>query len=258
MKNLYNANGMPFWDEEEVMRRREIRDFLDSRMRRVYAQINPAIRVFECEAPTIMPLANMSSSYGLHDAWGIVPLGDEARQVMRPETTYGSYLYARHLLDSQVATPPLCVFQSGKSYRREGVHPTKFVRLAEFHQMEWQLVYTTDTANDYHAVVVPAVAKILSFLHGFPHRVVDSDRLPGYSTCTKDVEVEVDDRWLEIASISRRTDFPGKATFQTKKGVVEKDLAVVEVAIGLDRCVHTVMRWNESRLDEWDEPNEQA
>jgi hypothetical protein len=25
-----------------------------------------------------------------------------------------------------------------------------------------------------------------------------------------------------------------------------------------DRCVHAAMRWNESRLNEWDEPNEQA
>ena len=111
---------------------------------------------------------------------------------------------------------------------------------------------------DYHAAIVPGVAKILSFLNGFRHRTIDSDRIPQYSTATKDVEAWIDDRWLEIASISRRIDFPGKATIQTKKGAIEKDLAVVEVAIGLDRCVHTAMRWNESRLNEWDEPNEQA
>ncbi len=44
-------------------------------------------------------------------------------------------------------------------------------------------------------------------------------------------------RWMEICSISRRIDFPQKAKFQTKKKIVEKDLLVLEISIGLDRCV---------------------
>jgi len=35
-----------------------------------------------------------------------------------------------------------------------------------------------------------------------------------------------------------RTDFPIRAKFQAKNKVVEKDLLVLEVAIGLDCCVY--------------------
>ena len=79
-----------------------------------------------------------------------------------------------------------------------------------------------------------------------PTRIVESDRLPSYSEITMDIEAHTEafvfapenDRWMEVCSISRRTDFPQKAKFQTKKGTVEKDLLVLEIAIGLDRCVY--------------------
>ena len=73
---------------------------------------------------------------------------------------------------------------------------------------------------------------------GFPARIVESDRLPSYSKRTMDIEVDNGDKWMEVCSISLRTDFDKKAIFQAKKKVVEKELLVLEIAFGLDRLVY--------------------
>jgi glycyl-tRNA synthetase len=112
------------------------------------------------------------------------------------------------------------------------------MRLKEFYQQEFQCIYTADTLNDYHAAILEPVRKMLGEVIGLPTRIVESDRLPSYSLKTMDVEVDNGDKWMEVCSISKRTDFPEKAKFQTKKGLVEKDLLVLEVAIGLDRVVY--------------------
>ena len=80
--------------------------------------------------------------------------------------------------------------------------------------------------------------------------LVESDRLPDYSDVTIDVECQLEtgpmmraDRRMELCSISKRTDFTTKARFEAKKHgvttIIAKDLLVLEVAIGLDRCVHS-------------------
>jgi glycyl-tRNA synthetase len=43
---------------------------------------------------------------------------------------------------------------------------------------------------------------------------------------------------MEICSISKRKDFTKKAVFTIKNKVIEKELVVLEIAIGLDRCVY--------------------
>ena len=54
-----------------------------------------------------------------------------------------------------------------------------------------------------------------------------------------DIEIDNCDKWMEICSISKRTDFPQKIKFNGKGGtVVEKDMLVLEIAIGLDRCIY--------------------
>ncbi len=192
--------------------------------------------------------------------------------VLRPETTPSSYVYERHLLDTHSGVkPPFIVWQTGKSFRREQDQVTKNMRLKEFYQQEFQCIYTTDTKNDYQEAMLEPVKKMIGEMINLPTRLVESYRLPSYSLRTMDVEawcidsVSVDletlepfemrnfpcgsskapsisyssnGRWMEVCSISKRTDFPGKVTFQTKKGTVEKDLEVLEIAIGLDRCVY--------------------
>jgi glycyl-tRNA synthetase len=139
--------------------------------------------------------------------------------------------------------PPICVWQAGKSFRREAEQPTKHMRLKEFYQQEFQCIYTADTKNDYHTAVLEPVRKMIAQAIPFPTRIVASDRLPAYSQITMDVEVWNNDKWMEVCSISRRTDFPDKARFVTKNGTVEKDILVVEIAIGLDRCVYNYNQW---------------
>jgi glycyl-tRNA synthetase len=43
---------------------------------------------------------------------------------------------------------------------------------------------------------------------------------------------------MEICSISKRKDFTKKAIITHKSKVIEKELLVLEIAIGLDRCVY--------------------
>ena len=105
--------------------------------------------------------------------------------------------------------------------------------------MEFQCAFTADTANDYHAVCLEPVRRMIGAMTRLPTRIVPSDRLPAYSQITMDVEVDNGDKWMEVASISRRTDFPQKVTVIAKDGSArDLDVLVLEIAIGLDRCIY--------------------
>ena len=92
--------------------------------------------------------------------------------------------------------------------------------------------------NDYQEKCLIPVERMLGDVIGLPTRCVESDRLPSYSLRTMDIEVYYGDRWMEICSISKRTDFPIKFKYQTKKReTIEADVLVLEIAIGLDRVV---------------------
>ena len=71
-----------------------------------------------------------------------------------------------------------------------------------------------------------------------PTRIVESDRLPSYSKQTLDIEVDNGDKWMEVCSVSTRTDFKQKANFITNQTSIKKDVLVLELALGLDRCVY--------------------
>jgi glycyl-tRNA synthetase len=79
---------------------------------------------------------------------------------------------------------------------------------------------------------------MLAAVTRLPTRIVPSDRLPAYSEITMDVEVDNGDKWMEVASISRRTDFPGTVSLTGKSGTRQLEVKVLEIAIGLDRCVY--------------------
>jgi len=271
MESLFNVNGLMFWTEREIRLRRQFEEHFAFTMEQILLAENPAWNFIQVEGPQLTPRANVNPNYTNADIW--VQQADEesiawevegsfgesleyrkdSDLVLRPETTPSSYVYAQHLLNSHSGVkPPFVVWQTGKSFRREQDQVTKNMRLKEFYQQEFQCVYTADTMNDYHAAVLEPVRKMLGEMIGSKTRIVESDRLPSYSEITMDVECQIkeypsdgyfseldaDIRWMEICSISRRTDFPQKAKFQTKKKIVEKDLLVLEVAIGLDRCVY--------------------
>ena len=240
MDSLYGINGLVFWTAEEIRFRRQFQDHFADTMSNILIDTNPAWRMIQTESPLLTPRPLINPNYTNDDIW--VQQGD-GNLVLRPETTPGSYVYAKHLLESHSGVkPPFCVWQAGKSFRREQDQVTKNMRLKEFYQQEFQCFYTNDTANDYHSAVLEPVRKMIGQMVALPTRIVESDRLPSYSEITMDIEVDNGDKWMEVCSISRRTDFPIKAKFQTKKGLVEKNLLVLEIAIGLDRCVYNFLQ----------------
>lgn len=244
MLSLYNANGLVAWTARDIRLREmmiahfaaEVTDFLKG--------ANPAWSVQRIEAPVLVPRELISDAYGPQDVFVQQRLSPhDVELVLRPETTPATYAYMRHLLAGHPPVrPPFCVWQAGKSFRREQDQPTRHMRLKEFWQMEFQCAFTADTANDYHAASLEPVRRMIAAMTRLPARIVPSDRLPAYSQVTMDVEVDNGEKWMEIASISRRTDFPQKIAFPTKGGAPrELDVLVLEIAIGLDRCVYC---WN--------------
>ncbi|MGO8183012.1 hypothetical protein AB9F40_33535, partial [Rhizobium leguminosarum] len=75
-------------------------------------------------------------------------------------------------------------------------------------QLEFQCAFTADSGNDYHTACLAPVHRMIASLIHLPTRIVASDRLPAYSEVTVDIEFDNGDKWMEVCSISRRTDFP--------------------------------------------------
>lgn len=241
MLNLYDINALAHWEERQIEVREDLTRFFAREVRAFLLGTNPAWDIRRVEAPTLMPRRLVSDAYTNEDIWVQERLSEHDHDlVLRPETTPSTYAYMRHLLETHSKTkPPLCVWQAGKSFRREQEQPTKHMRLKEFHQMEFQCAFTADTKNDYHAACLEPVRKMIASAIHLPTRLVPSDRLPAYSAVTMDVEVQNPDKWMEVCSISLRTDFPTTwKTTNKQKEPVEFPLKVLEIAIGLDRCVH--------------------
>lgn len=201
---------------------------------------NKAWDVRRVEAPTLVPAELISNAYTNSDVWMQECLSDnELVMVLRPETTSSSYVYMQHILSNHSKTRlPLCVWQAGKSYRREQDQPVRHVRLKEFWQQEFQCAYSADSGNDYYSNSLEFIRHMIGSVIHLPTRLVPSDRLPTYSQITMDIEVDNGDKWMEICSISKRTDFPGPTKPQRRGAAAEQEVVVLEIAIGLDRCIY--------------------
>ena len=222
----YKFGGLRFWNEREIM----LRDHATARLAHVIQttlrDVNKAWSFQRVEGPILTPRARISSAYDGDDVWLLQASLGDGEAVLRPETTPSSYICAEHLIKSGAEKMPLCVWQSGKSFRREtndGASASK-LRFYEFYQLEFQCIYAPNTKADYRHAVRHAVEREIGALTGKPTRIVTSDRLPTYSQITEDVEVlRPGSSWTEMCSISTRTDF--------------ENAIVLEVAIGLDRLV---------------------
>jgi hypothetical protein len=95
------------------------------------------------------------------------------------------------------------------------------MRLKEFYQLEFQIIYSNTTKADYSQHVLPTVERAIADLIGSCNLQL-SDRVPDYAEWTQDV-VNLEHN-LEVCSISQRKDFDGAK--------------VLEVAVGTDRCVY--------------------
>lgn len=262
MEPLFNVNGLMFWNEREIRLRRQFEAHFAAEMQTILMAENPAWRFIQFEGPQLTPRNIINPNYTDEDVWAQMVEDTEEPLVLRPETTPSSYVYAQHLFRTHSGVkPPFVVWQTGKSFRREQDQVTKNMRLKEFYQQEFQCIYTTETKNDYQEAILEPVRAMIGEMVGLPTRIIESDRLPSYSLRTMDVEAWLAEpgpgpfearvapsidhppgcyhgRWMELCSISKRTDFPDKARFETKKGIVEKDLEVLEVALGLDRIIY--------------------
>ncbi len=250
MENIYDVNGIPFWSEEEICLRNYYIEHFARTVRDELLQTNAAWQMVRTEAPLLTPCDLLNPNYQNADIW-IQAGQDERKLALRPETTPGSYAYAQHLLTTYANKPPFVVWQAGKSFRREQDQVSKNMRLKEFYQQEFQCIFTDDSFNDYHEKMLEPVKRMLEKAIGKPAELVVSDRLPDYSLKTMDVEMqsnwrydnskqwEYDGEKMEICSISLRKDFPSKFVITKKNGEkAEKNLLVLEIAIGLDRCVY--------------------
>lgn len=240
MLSLYDANGLVHWTERDIRVRDSAITHLSAEVSTALRATNSAWDIRRVEAPLLLPRAMVSEAYTDEDIFVQQRLTEHDHDlVLRPETTPSTYVYMSHLLSSHTKVRlPLCVWQAGKSFRREQDQATKHVRLKEFWQIEFQCAYAADTANDYHSAILEPVRRMLAAITRLPTRIVPSDRLPAYSEITMDVEVDNGDKWMEVASISRRTDFPGTVTVVGKSGTRQIEVKVLEIAIGLDRCVY--------------------
>jgi glycyl-tRNA synthetase len=218
MENLYNKNGLLFWTQEEIKLRRMFEDYFSSEILSSLKKQNSAFSMIQIEAPLLTPIELINKGYTEKDIWMI---GDVA---LRPETTMGSFEYAKHILSGHNEIKqklPIVIFQHGKSFRREQDQPTKFMRLKEFYQLEFQIIFSQNTANDYSIKLYPDVLKAISNMIG-DCRIEESDRLPDYSEQTTDIVCVKSD--MEVCSMSKRKDLDG--------------YKVIEIAIGTDRCVY--------------------
>lgn len=220
MQPFYETNGLVVWNAREI----ELRDAMTRRfaigVEKILRGTNRVWLFERIEAPTLTPRALINPNYGDADLW---TQGDTVL-VLRPETTMGSYAHARSLIGGGRKVLPLCVWQAGKSYRKEQDKSLANMRLKEFYQQEFQCLFSADSKADYQAMVIDPLSALLASEIGRETRIIPSDRLPDYSLKTLDVEAATDKGWMEVCSVSLRRDFA-------------EGISVLEVAIGLDRCV---------------------
>lgn len=228
MEQLYGVNGLIFWTEREINARKIVEAHLVQAMKDSLKKMNRAWDFLQVEAPILTPKPFVNKNYNDADMFSthgtqVDDKGEEVVLISRPETTMGSYEYAKHLLNPHNETKvrmPFVIWQHGKSFRREQDQPTKFMRLKEFYQLEFQCIYSPSTGMDYAAQVVPDMARAFVQLVGTV-KIGPSDRLPDYSEQTTDIEHA--ESGMELCSISKRKDFEGAK--------------VLEVAVGTDRVV---------------------
>jgi glycyl-tRNA synthetase (class II) len=232
---LYTVGGLRFWSEREILVREQAIGLLVHGLSKALQTLNSAWSFHRMEGPLLTPRDKINSAYDESDIFLLdAKLGDQ-KAALRAETTASSYLYAEYLMQRGLARAPFVVWQVGKSFRREtndGARASE-LRFNEFYQIEFQCIYKDNTKADIRGCAEEAISLAIKQITRSPEvRMVASDRLPSYSTETRDVEVPfgMDEtrevpKWKEMASISTRTDFP-----------VDNHL-VLEVAVGLDRLV---------------------
>lgn len=230
MHLFHKSGALPFWNEYDIMLRERCIQQLSFRVQKTLTKMNKAWAFKRVEAPILTPLELLSQEY---QESGDAFMTDNML-FLRAETTPGSYICASHFLKTGQKLP-LCVWQSGKSFRTEkndGARATN-LRFNEFYQLEFQCLYSENTHADYHGALIEALKTEAAKLTGFEVIAECSDRLPAYSEKTVDLiaidwdgaKLKKKEDGMEICSISIRKDY-------------SETVKVAEVAFGLDRMVY--------------------
>jgi len=218
MNPLYGVNGLVFFEQSEIRLREYLRDVVAAAVTGCLESVNRAWKIRQIEAPILTPTNLISDGYGPNEIYFV----GNTNFILRSETTPGTYTYAEALFKHHMDKPPLCLWQYGKSFRREQTAPLSRMKLKEFYQQEFQCFYATNSKCDYQEKIVPMLAAAVEHIISKKICTVESDRLPSYSTRTVDFEVN----GLEICSISLRHDFK------------DVNITVLEIAFGLDRVIY--------------------
>lgn len=229
---LYEFGGLRFWTEDEIQLREMFAARAISVVKQTLLNMNPAWSFAQMEGPILTPKSVISSEYDENDLFVTNHEAGGQFLCLRPETTQSSYAYARFLNKKL----PLCVYQQGKSFRRElndGATAAK-LRFNEFWQLEFQCIYSDSTKADYRKALMLGIHNEIKRFTKADTRRIESERIPSYSESTIDIISTV---WLpnkkkggrqfiqedrEMVSCSIRNDF-------------SDDTKVCEIAIGLDR-----------------------
>ena len=113
---------------------------------------------------------------------------------------------------------------------------------SNIHGVELRVEHAHKVMPELNASQRSEVRKMFEDIMALPTRIVESDRLPSYSKRTMDIEVWNEDKWMEVCSISKRTDFPQKARIAIKDKIIEKDLLVLEIALSSDRVTYNYLK----------------
>jgi glycyl-tRNA synthetase len=229
LTEILNTNGLVTWNEEEISDRHYLINYFELKIKDILFNLNRAWSFHRIESSCLIPKEFLNKEYEISDVFST-----GLDLILRPETTAASYEYAKYLLKHQINKPPFVVWQAGKSFRIEQDQVIKKMRLKEFYQQEFQCFFSKDTRNDYYGnVLMPIVIMFQKLFHDA--FIMPSDRLPSYSLKTNDIMIGE----MEICSISLRKDFDHIYSFNTKSGeTMQAGLWVLEIAIGLDRCVY--------------------
>lgn len=238
-EGLYEMTGLRFWREGEILQREQFTARLAQTVASVLQDVNQSWRIERVEAPLIMDRAHFAGEYTDAEVFPVLSDFANKRWALRAETTHGTYTFAQKMIEAGMAKVPLCLWQAGQSFRKEatdGARPGT-LRFNQFWQQEFQCLYRGDTLSE--DMLIEALRQrlclVISDLVGTETRLVESDRIPGYATETMDIEALWKGEWKEVASTSRRIDFPITPAYP---GTSPKTtVKVFEVAIGLDRLV---------------------
>ena len=113
METLYDKNGLVFWTEDEIKLRNVLVQYFTTKVLDSLRKQNSAFQMIQVEAPLLTPTEFINPNYTAEDVYTIDGL------TLRPETTMGSFAFAKHILSGYYETkyrPPIIIWQHGKSF----------------------------------------------------------------------------------------------------------------------------------------------